>query len=107
MDNILLQLEQVLEARKTADKNKSYVSYLYNSGLHTITSKIKEETSELIEAANNNNKKHIIHEVTDLWFHTMVLLKYKNINIDNITKELSRRFNMSGLIEKANRKHKD
>ena len=55
-------------------------------------------------ASKDDDKDKIIYEVTDLWFHTLVLLRHKDIEIDKILDELSRRFGLSGLEEKANRK---
>ena len=45
----------------------------------------------------------IIHEIADLWFHTLVLLRHKNISVEEIESELARRFGISGHEEKASR----
>lgn len=103
-DNIFSELEQTLIERKTAQPDSSYVASLYHKGLDSILKKVEEEAAELIIAAKSNNKAEIIYEVADLWFHTMVLLVQQGIKIDDITNELSRRFGVSGLVEKANRK---
>ncbi len=103
MDNILKQLEQILEERKSANADKSYVASLYAKGLDEILKKIGEESAEVIMAAKDDDQDKIIYEVADLWFHTLVLLRHKNIKIDKIQDELSSRFGLSGLKEKANR----
>ena len=103
MDNIFKQLEEILEQRKNANADNSYVSSLYQKGTDEILKKIGEESAEVIMATKDDDKNKIIYEVTDLWFHTMVLLRHKNINMDKIEQELSRRFGLSGLEEKANR----
>jgi len=103
MDNILKQLEQVLEERKSAKADESYVASLYAKGLDEILKKIGEESAEVIMAAKDGEQDKIIYEVADLWFHTLVLLRHKDIEIDKIQDELSSRFGLSGLIEKANR----
>ena len=54
-------------------------------------------------AAKNEGKEEIIHEVADLWFHSLVLLRHKNISIEEIESELAKRFGISGLEEKASR----
>lgn len=105
MDNILKQLEQVLEDRKSANAEKSYVASLYTKGIDEILKKIGEESAEVIMAAKDDNSEKIIYEVADLWFHTLVLLRHKDIEIDKIQQELSRRFGLSGVEEKANRNH--
>ncbi len=103
MDDILKQLEQVLEQRKSAKADKSYVSSLYAKGLDEILKKIGEESTEVVMAAKDNDKDKIIYEVADLWFHTLVLLRHKDIEVSKIQNELSSRFGLSGLKEKANR----
>lgn len=103
MDDVLIKLEQVLEQRKSAKADESYVSSLYNKGTDEILKKIAEESAELIMAAKDGANDKIIYEVADLWFHTLVLLRFKEIKVNQITNELSRRFGLSGLQEKANR----
>ena len=103
MDDILKQLEQVLEDRKSAKADESYVSSLYAKGLDEILKKIGEESAEVIMAAKDGEQDKIIYEVAYLWFHTLVLLRHKDIEIDKIQDELSSRFGLSGLTEKANR----
>jgi len=103
MDDILTKLEKILEERKSAKADESYVSSLYAKGLDEILKKIGEESAEVIIAAKDDDQNKIINEVADLWFHTLVLLRHKDIEIDKIQDELSSRFGLSGLEEKANR----
>jgi len=103
MDDILNQLEKILEERKSAKANESYVSSLYAKGLDEILKKIGEESTEVVMAAKDDDQDKIIYEVADLWFHTLVLLRFNDIKIDKIQDELSKRFGLSGLEEKANR----
>ena len=103
MDKILLNLEKILEQRKTASSDKSYVASLYNEGTNKILEKISEESEEVIMAAKNEGNAEIIHEIADLWFHTLVLLRHKNISVEEIESELARRFGISGHEEKASR----
>ncbi|MBT5784336.1 MAG: phosphoribosyl-ATP diphosphatase [Candidatus Thioglobus sp.] len=103
MDDVLIKLEAVLEQRKSANADESYVSSLYAKGLDEILKKIGEESAEVIMASKDGNQDKIVHEVADLWFHTLVLLRHKDIEIDKIQQELSKRFGLSGLEEKANR----
>ena len=103
MDEILSTLEKILEQRKSATADNSYVSSLYNQGTDKILDKISEESAEVIKAAKDEGKDKIIHEVADLWFHTLVLLRHKNIGIKEIETELIRRFGESGHAEKAAR----
>ena len=100
MDKILSALEKILEQRKSATADNSYVASLYNQGTDKILDKISEESAEVIMAAKDEGNDKIIHEVADLWFHTLVLLRHKNISIKEIEIELIRRFGVSGHTEK-------
>jgi phosphoribosyl-ATP pyrophosphohydrolase len=102
-DSVLTQLAEVLESRKQAEPDSSYVAKLYAKGLDSILKKIGEEATETVMAAKDGEKDKIVYEVADLWFHTLVLLAQQNLHPDDVLKELARRFGMSGLVEKANR----
>jgi len=104
MDSILNALEKILEERKSASKDQSYVSSLYSKGANAILEKISEESEEVIKAVNEEGRKEVIHEVADLWFHLLVLLRHEDIQIEEIESELVRRFGISGHDEKASRK---
>jgi len=104
MDNTLLALEKILEERKSSSEDKSYVASLYSQGTHKILEKINEESGEVIKAVKEEGREEIIHEVADLWFHLLVLLRHENIKIDEVELELARRFGISGYEEKASRK---
>lgn len=103
MCDILTKLADILEARKEADADSSYVAGLYAQGLDAILKKIGEETTETILAAKSGDSAQIIHETADLWFHTMVMLAQQGLKAEDILRELERRFGVSGLAEKAQR----
>ena len=100
---ILRQVAAVLEARKSADPDGSYVARLYVRGLDAILQKIGEETIETLLAAKNGDPKHLVHETADLWFHTLVMLAHQGLKPEAVLEELQRRFGLSGLEEKASR----
>ena len=102
-DDVLLQLAAVLEARKSADADSSYVASLYQAGTDKILKKLGEEATETVIAGKGGNRDEIIYETADLWFHSMVLLADQNIDVQAVLSELDRRFGLSGLEEKANR----
>ncbi len=104
MDNVLQKLAEILEQRKTADSQDSYVAGLYTKGLDAILKKIGEEATETVMAAKDGDSNKIVYEVADLWFHTLVLLAQQDLHPDLVLDELARRFGLSGLEEKANRK---
>ena len=105
MDNILNALEKILEERKSFTAEKSYVSSLYKKGADSILEKISEESEEVIKAVNKEGRKEVIHEVADLWFHLLVLLRHEDVQIEEIESELARRFGISGHDEKTSRKN--
>ena len=103
MGDILQRLAGVIEARKQADPDRSYVASLYQKGLDAILKKVGEEATETILAAKNGSTEHLVYETADLWFHTLVMLADKGLGPDDVLKELDRRFGLSGLDEKAAR----
>lgn len=103
MSDILERLTIVLQERKNAAPDSSYVAKLYQAGQDKILQKLGEEAIETIIAAKSGKQEAIIHETADLWFHSLVLLVACEIRPEQILEELDRRFGLSGLEEKANR----
>jgi len=103
-DEVLRQLAEVLEQRKQAAPDSSYVASLYDKGLDTILKKIGEEATETVIAAKSGDSGQLVYEMADLWFHSLVLLAHQGLGPDQVLKELERRFGLSGLEEKAARK---
>ena len=106
MNMILKKLTETLEARKKDDPSKSYTASLYRDGLEAILKKVNEEAFETIIAARQGDNKDLVHEVADLWFHTLVLMAHKNLSAEDILNELSRREGTSGIEEKESRPRK-
>ncbi|MDD5773052.1 MAG: phosphoribosyl-ATP diphosphatase [bacterium] len=86
----------ILERKKSKSKN-SYTVSLFKKGKIAVLKKIAEETAEVILASRDEKKEEIIHEMADLWFHTLVLLGYHAIAPDEVYAELKKRFGKSGL----------
>ena len=110
MSEVLTKLARVLEQRKTADADDSYVASLFAKGLNKILEKVGEEANEAILAAKDyqgteRTKDQLIHETADLWFHTLVMLSYLDLQPEQVLEELEKRFNMSGIAEKASRQY--
>ena len=107
-NEILAQLTEILEQRKGAAPDSSYVASLYDRGLDAILKKVGEEATETVMAAKDvasgGDKNKLVYEVADLWFHTLVLLADQNLSSDDVLQELARRFGVSGHDEKAARK---
>ncbi|MEP0072054.1 MAG: phosphoribosyl-ATP diphosphatase [Marinomonas sp.] len=105
--DVLAELAATLEQRKNAAADSSYVASLHAKGLNKILEKVGEESVETIIAAKDavisGDKSDLVYETADLWFHTLVMLSHLDIGPDAILDELARRFDLSGLEEKANR----
>ena len=108
---VLQQLAATLEDRKTQSPDSSYVASLHHKGLNKILEKVGEEAVETIIAAkdakDSDDKQDLINETADLWFHTLVMLSHLDLGPDAVLLELKKRFNLSGLEEKAQRTHKE
>lgn len=102
-NDILNELHAVLEARKQAAPESSYVASLYAKGRPTIAKKVGEEAAETIIAAIQGDQDQLIYETADLWFHSMVLLADAGLSPQDVINELARRFGLSGHAEKASR----
>lgn len=103
MSDVLSNLAQTLEERKSAAPGSSYVAGLYAKGLDAILKKVGEEAAELLIAAKNPDTAQLVHETADLWFHTLVLLASRGLGPGQVLAELERRFGQSGLDEKRSR----
>ena len=108
MSEVLTELARVLEQRKSAAADDSYVASLYAKGLNKILEKVGEEANETILAAKDYQgpseaKNQVIHETADLWFHTLVMLSHLDSSADEVLARLASRLNVSGLAEKAAR----
>ncbi len=101
--DILAQLAEVLEQRKTQDPKESYVASLYAKGLDAILKKVGEEATETVIAAKGGDPGQVVYEMADLWFHCLVLLAQQGLGPDAVLAELQRRFGLSGIDEKASR----
>ncbi|UOO89911.1 phosphoribosyl-ATP diphosphatase [Vitreoscilla massiliensis] len=100
---VLKEISDVIEVRKQAAAESSYVSQLMHKGEDAILKKVIEEAGEVLMASKDGDKLHIIKEVADVWFHSMVLLGYHGLRAEDVLMELQRRQNISGIDEKASR----
>ena len=100
---ILNELYRVLQERKTATADKSYVASLYAGGAEKIGKKVGEEATEVVIAGLTGNDSEIVNEMSDLWFHCLILLAHRNISPEQVLVELENRFGRSGIEEKASR----
>ncbi len=101
---LLHKLAALLEERKKADPDSSYVASLHAKGEDAILKKIGEESAELIIAGKTRDRQAVVHETADLWFHSLVLLSSLDLGPNDVLFELDRRFGRSGIEEKASRR---
>jgi phosphoribosyl-ATP pyrophosphohydrolase len=103
LGRVLAELDATLSLRRGAPPESSYVAGLHARGLDAILKKVGEEAAETLIAAKSPGAEGLVHEVADLWFHTLVLLSHLGLGADAILGELERRSGVSGLTEKAAR----
>lgn len=107
MNDVLQQLGVLLEERKSAAADSSYVASLHAKGLNKILEKVGEEATETLLAAKDaslsGDNTDLVYETADLWFHSLVMLSHLGESPQAVLDELSRRFGLSGLDEKAAR----
>lgn len=101
--DVLQRLAETLASRRTADPDKSYTARLFAKGPDSILKKIGEEGAELIMAAKDGDRAHIVYESADLVYHLVALLTFHNIDVDEVLGELQRREGTSGIDEKKSR----
>ena len=103
MSTTLEKLAEVIEQRKAAEPESSYVATLYHKGMDAILKKVGEEATETIIAAKGDDDERLVYETADLWFHTLVMLAARDLGPADVLAELERRFGLSGIDEKAAR----
>lgn len=104
---ILEMIYKTILQRKKNPSEKSYVATLFSKGGDTILKKIGEETSELIISGKGGKKEEVVHEMADLWFHSLVLLGHMDIRPEEVYGALKKRFGTSGIEEKEARVKKE
>ncbi len=88
---VLTELFAVLEDRRENPQEGSYTSSLFAKGEDRILKKIGEEAAETIIAAKNHSQGEVIYEMADLWYHCLVLLASRNIDLSALMDELGKR----------------
>ncbi|MDD9149515.1 MULTISPECIES: bifunctional phosphoribosyl-AMP cyclohydrolase/phosphoribosyl-ATP diphosphatase HisIE [unclassified Sporolactobacillus] len=88
---ILAELERVIAEREAERPEGTYTTYLFNEGIDKILKKIGEETSEVIIAAKNRSADELEWEVSDVVYHTLVMLREQKIGFDRVLHVLEKR----------------
>ncbi len=102
-NDILQRLTDTLETRKLAAPETSYTAKLFSKGEDAILKKVIEEAGEVLMASKDGDAAHLVYEVADLWFHSLVLLVHHGLAAEDVLQELARREGVSGIVEKASR----
>ena len=100
--DMLQKVFDVIVDRKNRPKKESYVSSLFRMGKDRILKKIGEEAGELIIGSKNNRREEVVHEMADLWFHSLVVMGYHSISLQDLYRELGNRFGKSGFKRSSN-----
>jgi len=100
----LERIAAAINERKNGDPTKSYVAKLFAGGDDAMLKKIGEEATEVVLAAKGTDRLHLVREVTDLWFHCMIVLARHGLGPADVLAEMQRREGISGVDEKAARK---
>lgn len=99
-------LERTIADRAANPGENSYTARLLAGGVERIGAKIVEEAAEVVEAAGEpgeGGREHLIREIGDLVYHTLVLMRLRDCSLVEVEAELARRFGVSGIEEKASR----
>jgi phosphoribosyl-ATP pyrophosphohydrolase len=89
--DMLYPLQAIIQDRKANPKEGSYTNKLFDKGLNKIAQKVGEEATEVIVAALGQGHDEQIGELSDLFYHTLVLMTQLNITLDDISAELQKR----------------
>ena len=103
MNKILERLDLTIQRKTTESPNQSHTAKLLKKGTEKCAEKFGEEAIELIVASVKKKKKEIIGEAADTLYHMFVLLRSKNISINEVLSELASREGISGVEEKRKR----
>ena len=93
---VTTELIKTIADRKIHPVEKSYTNYLLNEGVDKICKKVGEEASETIIAAKNDNKEELVGEISDLLFHTFVLMNDRGVSLEDIQNKLKERHQVTG-----------
>ena len=91
LPTVLSDLYKVIQDKRENGGPKSYTKYLFMSGQDKILKKVGEECAETIIASKNNSQDEVVYEMSDLWYHCLVLLAYHNITPGQMLAELGGR----------------
>lgn len=98
-DQVLFDLYRVILDRKAHPTEGSYTCYLFEKGLDKILKKVGEESAETIIAAKNDVSADTVGEISDLFYHVLVMMAEKGIPLEDVLQELDRRSQKIGNLK--------
>ena len=105
-EHVLDRLYLVIDSRKGADPDTSYTARLFSRGRQQIAKKLGEEAVEALIEGIRGDKAKLVGESADMLYHLLTLWAATGVKPPAVWSELARREGLSGLAEKAGRKHK-
>jgi phosphoribosyl-ATP pyrophosphohydrolase/phosphoribosyl-AMP cyclohydrolase len=84
----LYQLQQTITSRIESEDEKSYTNKLFRKGINKIAQKVGEEAVELVIEAKDNNLDLFKNEAADLLYHFLILLKAKDVSLEEVEEVL-------------------
>ncbi len=91
MADMLSELEAIICDRKANPQAGSYTNSLFDAGVNKIAQKVGEEATEVIVAALGQGRQEQIGELSDLFYHTLVLMAQLDISLDDVRTRLAER----------------
>ncbi len=91
LSQVLEELYQVIQWKRQHGGAKSYTKYLFTSGQDKILKKVGEEAAETLIASKNQSQEEVLYEMSDLWYHCLVLLAHHDISPARLLAELAGR----------------
>ncbi|GAA5415231.1 histidine biosynthesis bifunctional protein HisIE [Paraliobacillus ryukyuensis] len=89
--DIIDQVMDEIDARKQEPVENSYTNYLFDKGIDKISKKVIEEAGEVVIAAKNQENQELVNEVSDLLYHTFVLMRNQGVSLEEVKEELANR----------------
>jgi phosphoribosyl-ATP pyrophosphohydrolase/phosphoribosyl-AMP cyclohydrolase len=87
----LYKLQQTINQRINADDPNSYTNKLFKRGINKVAQKVGEEAVELVIESKDNNDELFKNEAADLLYHLLILLRAKNLSLEDVEKVLMSR----------------
>ncbi|HLG48756.1 MAG TPA: phosphoribosyl-ATP diphosphatase [Reyranella sp.] len=106
VEHVLDRLYAVIDSRKGADPDTSYTARLFSRGRQQIAKKLGEEAVEAVIEGVRGDRPKLVGESADMLYHLLTLWAANSVKPSAVWNELARREGLSGLAEKAARKHK-